>query len=155
MYISIYTCFGGCWMFKRINGNLWRKHDSHMCKVHTSWSCCFGFLLMDIEKTINNCLRTCANIISNHNVHACWLAMASTKGLNQFQKHVNAVLESPKRRFDSSFYTYLILKNFYLKYSSKPTDRIFPWRGVDMYLFIGLWISYANLNSIYIYIYIE
>ena len=38
-------------------------------------------------------------------------------------------------------YTYLFLYNFYLKYSSKSTDRIFPWRGVDMYLFIGLWNS--------------
>ena len=92
-------------------------------KVHTSWSCYFGFLFMYIEETINNCLRTCANTISNHNVHACWLAMASSNGLNQFQKHVNAVLESPKRRFDHSLYTYIFSYNFYLKY---PPQGDFP-----------------------------
>ena len=59
---------------------------------------------MYIKETINSCLRTCANIISNHNLHACWLAMANTKEVNTFQKHVNAVLESAKRRFDHSLY---------------------------------------------------
>ena len=109
-------------MFKRINGNLGTS-TTHTCahhctpgmivlkyqwKVDTSWSCCLGFLFVYIEETINNCLRTCANTISNHNVRACWLAMASTNGLNQFQKHVNAVLKSLKRRFDHSSYTYFI-----------------------------------------------
>ena len=37
-------------------------------------------------------------------VHACWLAMASTNGLIHFQKHINAVLETTKRKFDHSVY---------------------------------------------------
>ena len=132
LFIYLYTCFGdvGCLSESMATLGTSTTHTcAHHCipgmivlkyewKVHTSRSCCFGLLFMYIEETINNCLRTCANTISNHKVHACWLAMASTNGFNQFQKHVNAVLKSPKRRFDHSLYTYLILYSFYLRYSS-------------------------------------
>ena len=110
--IYIYICFGECWVLRWSNANLWHKHDSRIwtsllgmvfleCqwKVDTSWSCCFGFLLMYTNKdAINHCLRSCTNTISTHNeCMRVWLAMASTNGLNQFQKYVNAVYRKAQR----------------------------------------------------------
>ena len=110
--IYICICFGECWVLRWSNANLWHKHDSRIwtsllgmvfleCqwKVDTSWSCCFGFLLVYTNKdAINHCLRSCANTISTHNeCMRVWLAMTSTNGLNQFQKYVNAVYRKAQR----------------------------------------------------------
>ena len=50
------------------------------------------------KDAINHCLRSCTNTISTHNeCMRVWLAMASTNGLNQFQKYVNAVYRKAQR----------------------------------------------------------
>ena len=78
IFIYLYTCFGdvGCLSESMATLGTSTTHTcAHHCipgmivlkyewKVHTSWSCCLGFLFMYTEETINNCFRTCANTIS-------------------------------------------------------------------------------------------